>query len=172
MKALAIITGILTIILGIYAMCVPFRVFLGIGWVLGALVLLGGIELAVISFSKKKNIALGILGVIVAICGIVLLVNGVQRFATDLFVAYLIGAAIAVSGIYLIIAGVKTLKQSKGHGILNIIFGILEVILGILSISHPILTMISVGYIIAANVIMQGISFTALGIAMGKEAKA
>ena len=55
MKIFAIITGILTAILGCFAISLPLRVFLGIGWILGALVLVNGITGAITAFSKKKH---------------------------------------------------------------------------------------------------------------------
>ena len=55
MKIFAIITGVLTAILGCFAIAMPLRVFLGIGWLLGALVLANGISGTINAFCKKQD---------------------------------------------------------------------------------------------------------------------
>ena len=159
-KALFIITGILTIILGVYAMCVPFRTFLSLGWVLGALLLVGGIELIV---AAKKDVWQIILGVLISIAGCVVLFNVVQRFLTDILMACIVGIAVMAYGISLIVSGIKGFKASKSKGILSIICGILSIILGGLSVAHPFITMISIGFIIAFCLVIQGINLIVTG---------
>ena len=159
-KALFIVTGILTIILGVYAMCVPFRAFLSLGWVLAALLLVGGIELIV---AAKKDVWQIILGVLISIAGCVLLFNVVQRFLTDILIACIVGIAVMAYGISLIVSGAKSLKGNKGMGILNIICGVLSIILGGLGVAHPFITMISIGFIIAFCLVIQGINLIVTG---------
>ena len=84
-KIITMITGILTVLLGFYAVVRPMRTFLAIGWILGMLLLVNGIELVILSLSKeKKDIGACILGVLEGLGGIVLLFSGVQRFLTDI----------------------------------------------------------------------------------------
>lgn len=170
MKVIGVIAGVLIGILGVYAMCVPFRTFLGIGWIVGALLLVNGVELVVTGVSgNKKNVGQCILGVIEAVIGLILLFSGVQRILTDVMAAYLIGICIIIYGIYELIMGVKTLKTQKGSGIWKIIFGILSVLAGAAAIGHPFLTMVSVGYIIAFSLLFQGIDMIMLSLSIGKE---
>ena len=70
MKVFAIITGILTTILGFFAMTMPLRTFLGIGWILGALVLVNGITGAITAFSKKSDVWQGVFNILIAIGGV------------------------------------------------------------------------------------------------------
>ena len=63
--------------------------------------------------------------------------------------AYLVGAIILIYGIFQIAGGAKVYKTSKGKGILSIVCGVLSVIVSIISFTHPVLTMISAGYMIA-----------------------
>lgn len=168
-KVIGIVAGVLTSILGIYAMCVPMRTFLGIGWALGFLFLLNGVEMIIVAFSdKKKDIWRCILGILAAIIGLVLLFSGVQRVLTDVMAAYLVGICILAYGIYQIIAGCRNFKEKKGNSILKIVCGVLSVIMGFVSICHPLLTMISLGYVIAATLLFQGIDMIILSVAMGK----
>ena len=67
MKTLTIITGILTAILGIMAFTMPLRVFLGLGWILGALILVNGVETIIGAFKGKKDIWQCIFGIIIEI---------------------------------------------------------------------------------------------------------
>lgn len=164
------ITGILTVLLGVYAVLRPMRTFLAIGWILGTLLLVNGIELLILALSKeKKEIGTCILGVVEGLAGIILLFSGLQRFLTDIMAAYLVGASILIYGIFQIIRGVKSLKVSKGKGILAIVCGVLSVIVSIMAINHPVMTMFSVGYMIAFSVLMQGINMIVLAVDLGKK---
>ncbi len=65
LKIIILITGILTVLLGIYTLVRPMRTFLSIGWILGILLFVNGIELVALSLSKeKKEIGACILGVL------------------------------------------------------------------------------------------------------------
>ncbi|MBQ7875551.1 MAG: DUF308 domain-containing protein [Oscillospiraceae bacterium] len=172
MKILAIITGILTAILGIFAFTMPLRTFLGLGWILGALILINGVELIIGAFSGKKDIWQCVLGIIVSVGGGIILFNTVSRVMTDVTLAYLAGFVIVAYGIEMIYSACKGMKQSKTMGILGIICGILSVLAGGFSIMHPVLTMISVGYLIAFSVIMQGINMIVMAFAIDKAKKA
>ncbi|MBR3952517.1 MAG: DUF308 domain-containing protein [Oscillospiraceae bacterium] len=172
MKTLAIITGILTAILGIIAFTMPLRVFLGIGWILGALILINGVETVVGAFSGKKDIWQCILGIIIAVGGGIILFNTISRVMTDAILAYLAGIIIIAYGISAIVSGFKGMKESKTMGILAIICGVLSIIAGCFSVMHPVITMVSLGYLIAFNVIMQGINMVVMAFAAGKMKKA
>ena len=168
LKYLTLITGVLTLLLGVYTLVRPMRTFLAIGWILGILLFVNGIELVILSLSKeKKEIGACILGVLEGLAGIILLFSGIQRFITDVM-AYMVGAIILIYGIFQIAGGTKVYKTSKGKGILSIVCGVLSVIVSIISFTHPVLTMISAGYMIAFSVLMQGINMIVLGINFGK----
>ena len=171
MKALAIVTGVLTALLGIYGLCVPFGVFLGLGWLMGILYLVNGVELVVGAFGKK-SLWQGVLGAVVALFGLLMLCNAGLRFMNDLMIAYFAGAAIVLYGGGLIYGGFKGLKESKLAGIAGIACGVLGVVVGLFAFAHPILTMISVGYIICLNVVVQGIGMVVLALAVKDPAKA
>ena len=100
--------------------------------------------------------------------GLILLFNGVQRILTDMTAAYLVGVSILVYGIFQIFKGTKVYKESKGKGILGIICGVLSIVVSILSFTHPVLTMISVGYLIAFMILMQGINMIVIAVNFGK----
>ena len=157
MKALAIITGILTTILGFSVIAMPLRVFLGIGWILGALILVNGVGNAVTAFSKK-NAWGGIFSILVAIGGGIILFNTFTRVMTDMLLAYLVGFTIIVYGINVLVSSIKTIKESTTMSIVGTICGVLSIIAGVFSAMHPVITMISLGYIIAFSVILQGIN--------------
>ncbi len=170
MKIAGIMIGILTGILGVCAFAMPIRTFLSLGWILGITLLLNGTEMAVAGFSeKKKDVWKIVLGVIVFIGGILILFNGAQRLMTDVMLAMLIGICIIASGVNQIISGVKQWKVKKSTAILFAVCGVISVIMGILSVNHPLLTMLSVGYIIGASLLMQGINMVILMCTYKKE---
>ena len=171
MKTLAIITGVLTAIFGVIAFTMPLRVFLSLGWILGILILINGVETVIGAFSGKKDIWQCIFGIIIAIGGGTILFNTVSRVITDAILAYLAGFVIIAYGINAIISGCRNMKKSKSMGILAIICGVLSILAGAFSLMHPVITMITLGYIIAFNVIMQGINMIIMAIFVGKAVK-
>lgn len=160
MKTISIILGIAMCILGVCAATMPFRIFLGLGWLVGALFIVNGITMAINGFKKEtKNVWAGVFGIISAILGLWITFSAVQRVLTDLMIAYLIGFYLILQGVYRIVDGYKLYKMGeKKSAIAVIICGVVTAIAGILSVGHPILTMVSVGFIIAFNLISQGIS--------------
>lgn len=160
MKVLTIILGAAMCILGVCAATMPFRVFLGFGWIVGALFIVYGIQMAMKGFEKEtRNIWTGVFGVISAILGLWISVSAMQRALTDLMIAYLIGFNLLFYGVLRIMEAYRLYKASeKKSAALLLICGIVSAIAGILSVGHPVMTMISVGFIIAFNLISQGIS--------------
>lgn len=170
MKVLGTITGAIMCVLGIYAFCVPFQVFLGIGWLIGILMAVHGIEMCIAEFSKKKKDALKcVLGILLALFGFILLFSNLQRFFTDLMIAYMAGAAVVVYGVWQIVNGAKNLKEVKGRSILSVVVGVISAICGIVLMLHPIITMISLGYVIAFSILMQGIDMIIIALSIKKE---
>lgn len=171
MKIFAIIIGVLTAILGCFALAMPLAVFLGIGWILGALLLINGITGAITSFSKKNDALQGIFNILIAIGGGIILFNTFSRVMTDMFLAYLAGFVIIVYGIEIIICAIKGMKLSTAMGVVGIICGVLSIVAGVFAIMHPVFTMISVGYIIGFSVIMQGINMIIIACSVKKDAE-
>lgn len=65
MKAVKIIFGVLTVLIGVFALYKPFGTFLSVSWILGTIFLVDGVGMLTAGLSKKKkdvaNIILGIL---------------------------------------------------------------------------------------------------------------
>ena len=171
MKIIAIITGILTAILGCCAIGMPLRTFLGIGWILGALVFVNGITGAVTAFAKKKDVWQGIFNILIAIGGGIILFNTVSRVMTDMFLAYLAGFVIIVYGVSTLISAIKNMKLSVAMGVLGIICAVLSIVAGVFSIMHPVFTMVSLGILIGISIIMQGVNMIILACSIKKDAE-
>ena len=169
MKAVGIILGVLTAIFGIYAMTVPFKTFLGIGWILGILFFMNGVENVISALSQEKKDGWKcVLGILTGLAGLYLLFSGVARYLTDVMVIYIVGACVLLYGVFSIVSGVKTYKEAKGHSIIKIVCGILSIIVGLISIAHPAAAMVYIGYLIAAALIIQGINTVILTVSISK----
>lgn len=161
---LGIVTGILMMILGGVAVTMPFRTFLGIGWMLGGLFLVQGIEMAVLGFKqKKKDVWQCVWAILVSIGGLILLFNASGRFLADVFVSYLIGAYVLIYGGKQAYEGYKVFSSNKMLNGIRIACGVISCIAGILVIFHPLKAMFSIGLLIGFSVIMQGINIAIAG---------
>jgi uncharacterized membrane protein HdeD (DUF308 family) len=85
-----------------------------------------------------------------------------------MFLAYLAGFVIIVYGVNMFLSAIKNIKESTAMGVIGIICGALSIIAGVFSIMHPVLTMISLGYIIGFSVIMQGVNMIVLACSVKK----
>lgn len=170
MKTTTIILGIVTIVLGVCAITMPFKMFLSLGWLVGVLFLVYGIEAVFGALKKEKKDVWGcILGVLTAFFGAWITVSAVQRALTDLTIAYLVGFGLICNGVFRFFAAYHAYKKGeKKQTVMLIICGVLAVIGGMMSVGHPIITMISVGYIIAFSLLAQGIGTVMAGCAMKK----
>ncbi len=163
MKVLLVITGILTAILGFYAVATPFATFLAVGWLVGAMLFVNGIEAIVAGIMQKSKDIWGyILGGCFVILGAIILFNGIERFLTDLMFAYLIGTGIAVAGVCRLVVTFCAKYKDTWKTVLGVILGILYILAGIFSFCHPILTMISAGMIMGFSLILYGAEMVAL----------
>lgn len=88
-----------------------------------------------------------------------------------MMIVYLAGIAVIVFGIYQIVNGVKNYQEEKSKSILNIVIGVLSIILGLVLVAHPLFTMVSLGYMIAAVILMQGIDMIILSLHLEKKNK-
>jgi len=170
MKALGVVSGIIMCILGGCAMAMPFRTFLGIGWLVGALFFVYGIQTAINAMQKeKKDGWTCALGVLAAVLGIWITFSGVQRALTDMTIAYLVGALLIASGVLRLMESAKMFKEwEKKQGVILALCGLLALVVGFFAVGHPIMTMISVGYIIAINLMVQGITMIVAACMMKK----
>lgn len=170
MKIVGIIIGGLVACVGVYAICSPLATFLTIGWIVGALLLSNGITIALQALKQeKKDVFACILGIICALAGLSLLFNGFSRFLTDMMVIYFIAASVLCSGVVQCIAGYKMYKALHA-GIPVIICGVLSILLGIFACGHPLFTVVTVGYIIGFNLLMQGVGTIIAALSIPSEA--
>lgn len=171
MKVVGIIFGVLTAIMGVYALCVPVQTFFVIGWLVGMVLFADGLTLVIVSLKKeKKEIWKAILGAFLGIMGLVILFCDVQRILTDFMMIYMIAGSIIAVGIIQCIAGIKTYKATK-QGISIIVLGALSIIIGVIAAGHPLLTMMTVGYYIAFSLIMHGVNTVVMSVKVGDAVK-
>lgn len=172
MKILSTIMGILLVIGGVYCMLTPGITFLTLGWVLGVLLLISGIELIVCYFGGRKvcipsawDLALGILTTVLAI---VILTNNYAQFFTELILAYMLGVWIVVSGALRIFAAFGLKKLEVSIWWLSLVVGVLLILAGIYAFFHPIVAAITLGVMAGLYVTVQGVNLIVFGISMRK----
>ncbi len=171
MKVAGMIFGVLTVLIGIYALCVPVQSFLVIGWLVGMVLFADGLTLLIVSLKKeKKAMWNALLGALVAIAGLIILFCDLQRLLTDILMIYMIAGSVVAVGVIQCVVGIKSYKTTK-KGLGTFIVGALAMIIGILAAVHPLLTMVVVGYYIAFSLIMHGLSMIAISMKMGQMMK-
>lgn len=178
MKVATIVMGILLAIGGFLCALTPIGTFLMIGWVIGFILLVAGINLIVDYFTRRKDrtvtgweLAGGVLTVALAL--FILYRHGIgnvpisDRVLNDI-ILILFGAWMLISGTFRIASAMK-LKQlgEKSWGWL-LFGGILSIIIGIYGLVNPYAFKFAIGWMIGFSIMMQGINMIMLGASMGK----
>lgn len=166
MKIAGIVLGVIMTILGIYAACVPLEASQIIIWVIAIMIIVNGIESVVDGLSSfpKRNTGKIVLGVLVILAGAFIIFGKFMRLLTNMVFGFVIGGILVLYGIFQIFLGVQTKNISKGAGLVSIICGVISVIGGILAIGHPFFTMALIGYVMAFNLIMQGVNMIVIAV--------
>ncbi len=161
---LVAIRGILTIILGIFALVYPVATLAVLIFVFGVFALVEGIITAIVGVAtmRKDNnwwMALleGLLGVFIGI--FILKWTGITVFLT----IYLIGLWALIAGVFGIVAGFSLRKEMEGEWLL-IMVGFLGVLVGILTLTSPVSALVVIPillgiYGIAAGIMLMAFAF-------------
>ena len=119
---------------------------------------------------KVLPISIGslVLGIITALLGVFLLINQPLRLMTDIIVIYMLGFWILAMGIVRIVSSIQ-LKSIPGSGWGWLLaLGILMTLMGIYSFFHPMVSALTLAWLIGFYIIFAGVDLVILGIAMRK----
>lgn len=175
MKIITIIMGFLLIGGGVYSLTAPISTFSAIGWLIGVLLLLAGINIIVDFFAHRKSgtVTSGdlISGILTVGLALFILYGQFARFALDAFIIIAFGIWIILTGLLRIYASMRLKQISEPGWIWIFLFGALSVILGIYGMFNPMVFAFAIGWMIGFFFIMQGINLIGFGFTIHKEAK-
>ena len=162
-KAIGIVLGILMCIGGIYCLFAPVVTYSTVSIIMAITM----IESAIGYFfiwnlgrkAGKANAWMLVQAIISLVAGILLLANDGLKIIMDTMILGMVSGYMIIVGVISIINAFKVKKVAEGKGwIALLITGILIVISGILSLINPIALAISLGIIMAMNIITTGIN--------------
>lgn len=155
-----LVTGILTLLLGIFSMAAPLVSGIAIALLVGAFLVVSGVFRCVLGF-RSKAWGQGILGILVAIAGGIMLARPGMGLATlALVVAWFFFAYGVIEAVYAF-----HLKPVRGWG--WVLFnGIISIVLGILILAKwPLSGAWAIGVLVGVNLLFTGITMIWLGLA-------
>ncbi len=170
MRGTTIALGILAIIFGLACVLFPAVAFTSIGWVLGVVLFVIGINLIGDYISARKvryvsgwDLFGGIVTVIMAvlICG-----NGFIGFVTEMIIVFAFCAWIVISGLVRMFASLHLKWMGARRWLSGFIFGLLNVLLGALIMFYPAFAGMALGVVIGIAIILQGLGLIAFGASM------
>lgn len=177
-KVFGVITALLMIVEGLYCSLYPDVAALGLGWFVGASMVINALgDLFVWGSLKKAGAANGwmlagaLLSLIAGAC--VLGSTGVQ-FALDVFMAYIVAAWIILTGILRIVAafGLRNFhwefntKELGANWWVLLILGVLLLIVGIFALVNPFVTIVAMGVLIGLSIVVAGINLLVFSVAI------
>lgn len=162
------IRGVLTILLGIFALVYPVATLSVLVLVFGIFALIQGIIAAIVGLasSKKDNswwmtLLEGVVGIFIGI--FILKYTGVTIFLA----VYLVGLWALVAGVFGIIAGFSLRKEIEGEWLLMLI-GFAGVVLGILVLTNPASALVVIPTLLGVYGVLVGILLMAFAFKVRK----
>ena len=171
MKILGIITGLLLIISGVYCFMHPVLTFASLGWLVGLAVIISGAgSLAAWWEGRKSGSSNGwelVSALLTVLVGVIVLCNLFAMFLTDMAIVALFGVWLLVTGILRIVASVRLKFRHWGFGA---VWGAVLILVAVYALLHPMVSMMSLGWCVAAVLVTQGINLTyAAAVMKGKK---
>lgn len=170
MRIFTIIMGVLLSIGGVYCMLQPGATFMTIGWLIGVMFLISGVNMLAAYMKQRgqQNASGGDLlsAILVLLLGLLLVVNDFAQFMTDTFILYLVGITIIITGVARIYTSLNLRKLGIGAWIWAMVVGVFTLVMGIYLLIHPMVTAMALGLLIGFVFIQQGITLLGIGLAM------
>lgn len=174
MTVVMIILGILMILSGISCVVTPVATFSALGWLTGiAILAVGFASILQYAAGHEKRSIWELLG---GICGVLfggfLILNNFAQLATNIVLAYAASFWLLVHGICGIAEALKLRKlnqaapddERSAAWLLVMLLGILTIFMGITCVTQPILSMISVGWLMGASILTSGVKTLVLAV--------
>ncbi len=174
MRILTLILGVLTIIGGTYSFLSPAATFLGLGWLVGFISVVNGINNIIYYFISRKEDSASIWvligGVFATLMGALILGNQVVYVLTDLFIIYAFATWLTLAG-FLQIGFAFTQKKNGQRWVGMLVLAIITIGLGIYSFIHPLFSALTVGMLMGFWIISQGINLVGFALSAKKTEK-
>lgn len=173
MTALTLIMGVIMILCGISCLFTPVATFLSTGYLVGFLFLLYGISGLIRAFQRRSTVLEVILHIISIAIGVFSLTRPGGTEIFDRIILLIVSAWFLIQGIITIVISLR-LKGLRLRWFLGFIMGILGIVLGVYSLIHPLISALTVGYLIAIYFIESGLDMIVLAFttdAIKKEIK-
>ena len=171
MKAITIFMGVLLTIGGFFCMLAPISTFRTIGWAIGVVLLIAGINLVIDFFTHRKGRGVtgwDLLGglLTVALALFILYRHGYAGNLLDELIIILFGVWMLFSGVFRIAGGMRLKELGEKSWVWIILSGAVSLVLGIYGLINPYVFKFAIGWMIGFFVIMQGINMLTLAFAM------
>lgn len=158
-----IILGVLTALAGIFCMAHPAFTAFSIAWLLGLLLIAGGISILVNYFSKKEGSGWDVFfSILSIIAGGLLMCNYFGALFADTIIVYFLAGLILIMGITRILSATQ-LKKLAEPWIRPAISGVLSILAALFAIINPMVGILLIDYMLAFIFIIQGINMILFG---------
>lgn len=176
MRVISIIMGFFLVFGGFSMMMNPGMAFLSVGWILGFVFIVSGINQVVDYIAHKKNgdiskwdLVNGILGLIF---GTLILLSPYVMIIAKIMTVYVFNFWLIISGI-LRIAAAFEIKKAGGKGWIWVaLLAVLTVAVGFYALFNILVSAVAMGWMLGFFVLMSGINYISAGFTLKeKEAK-
>lgn len=174
MSVLMILLSILLIIGGVSCMATPADTFSMLGWLAGLAIIISGIATVFRYASGKEGRSVWELvgGIVGILFGGFIVVNAFAQFATNMVIAYAAALWLLIYGITGIVEAWDLRKLNKelpsefrtASWLVVMIMGVSTAVIGVVCIFQPMITIISVGFLIGLSILISGIKTLILSI--------
>lgn len=171
MKIITIILGVILVIGGIFCMVYPAATFSTLGWLVGILLLISGIN-AIGNFAGGRKAGAAntwdlVYGILTLILAVIILFSPLAAGITDVVLVYMFAFWMLIGGIIRIGGSVALMRMKNKGWIWMLILGLLMIVLGIYGFFHPLVNAIAMGWMMGFFIIFQGFNLIGVGSTLG-----
>lgn len=174
MKIITIVLGFVLIAGGVFCMLYPAATFATLGWLVGILLLLSGVNAIAGYIKNRKSKANSIwdflFGLLTTAFGIFVLFSPLMRAITDITLVYMFAVWMLIGGVVRIVDAMRLMRLKNTAWIWMVLLGILMLVLGVYGFIHPMVNAVAIGWIMGIFVIFQGFNLVGIGLASDKKA--
>lgn len=176
MRIISVMLGVFLIFGGFSMMVTPGLTFLSVGWIVGFLFLMAGIN-SIIDFVRHRKEGhitkwdlLG--GILSLVFGLLILMSPYVMVIAKIMTVYVFNFWLIASGILRIVAALEAKKNGSKGWIWVLILAILTVVLGVYALFNILVTAVAMGWMLGFFVLMSGFNLISAGTMYGKNENA
>lgn len=173
MRVISVILGMILVSGGFSMMLTPGITFLSIGWILGFVFIVSGINL-VIDYAKNRkdehiNLWDLIAGLLAIVLGVLILISPYVMIVAKVLSVYVFTFWMIASGLLRFISSFQARKNGDRGWIWSLLLSLFTIAIGVYALFNILISALAMGWLLGFYVLLSGMNLISIGFASGKQ---